>query len=81
MGYSRSYCYITRDGHHTHSYNEYVFDEFLFSRGIEHEVDGRIHPDYRYRYDFKVGEIYFEIWGFRCGNAKIDQVLCCEASL
>jgi hypothetical protein len=64
MGCKISYFQSARDGHYVHSYNELVFDEFLYSRGVEHDVDGIIHPDYPYRYDFKIGDFYFEIWGF-----------------
>lgn len=64
MGYKPSYFTTTSDGHYVHSSNEYLFDEFLYSRNIKHDVNGLIHKDFRYRYDFKIGEIYFEIWGF-----------------
>ncbi|NIQ15482.1 MAG: hypothetical protein GTO02_14115, partial [Candidatus Dadabacteria bacterium] len=66
-------CYIpgifkATDGHFVSSANEYELDEFLYSRGIQHEYNKQIHPDYRYRYDFKVLVAnkfhYMEIWGF-----------------
>lgn len=63
LGCTRSYFSTARDGHYLRSYNELVFDEFLFSKSIQHEVDGLISATHNYRYDFKIGDIYFEIWG------------------
>jgi len=73
MGYNSTYFYTTSDGHYVHSSNEYLFDEFLYSRGIPHEVNGLI-PNSKFRYDFKIGELFFEIWGFNCNlKQKINQ--------
>lgn len=69
MGYFALAFYKTSDGHYVRSFNEFVFDEFLYSRSIPHEVDGLIGGEEKYRYDFKVGDLYFEIWGF-AKNAK-----------
>lgn len=56
--------YLTTDGHYVLSGYEYLLDEFLYSRRIDHEVNGTIVPDKAYRYDFKVGDTYIEIWGY-----------------
>jgi hypothetical protein len=55
---------LTSDGHYVLSSYEFLLDEFLYSRGIEHEVNGIIHCDYKYKFDFKIDNVYFEIWGF-----------------
>lgn len=54
---------VAPDGHFVDSTYEIVFDWYLWSRGIKHEVHGLISPNFRYRFDFKVQDIYFEIWG------------------
>lgn len=64
------------DGHFVNSANEYELDEFLYSRGINHEHNKVITNDFKYRYDFKISinnKIYFiEIWGFnKDSNIKI----------
>jgi len=64
MGYKYNRLMQARDGHLLRSVSEYIFDEFLYSCGIPHEVDGKISDERQYRYDFKVGNIYFEIWGY-----------------
>jgi hypothetical protein len=64
-----SFRHTTSDGHIVKSKNEYIIDEFLFSRGIPHEVDGMIDKSSeKYRYDFKIGDIYVEVWGFSKDN-------------
>lgn len=55
--------YISSDGHFVRSGYELLLDEYLFARGIPHEVDGFV-PDSKYRFDFKVKDTYIEIWGF-----------------
>lgn len=55
--------YLTTDGHYVLSSYEYLVDEFLFSRKIPHEVNGLI-LNTKYRYDFKVNDVYIEIWGY-----------------
>lgn len=52
-----------KDGHKVRSYYERAFDNALFSHGIEHEYDPRLPFNRRYMADFKVGDIYVEIWG------------------
>jgi hypothetical protein len=66
MGYDSGSKYIkASDGHFLHSINEYFFDEYLSSRGINHEVNKIIIPNKtRLKYDFKIGSIFVEIWGF-----------------
>jgi hypothetical protein len=64
MGYELKAFFKTSDGHYVQSANEYLFDEYLYSRGIRHDVGDLIHPSYPYRYDFKIDDNYFEIWGY-----------------
>ena len=68
MGFSIATCLVTSDGHHVQSSYEYLLDEFLYHHKIPHEVGGKIHPDYNFRYDFKVGEYFIEIWGYSRNN-------------
>jgi hypothetical protein len=51
------------DGHILVSFYEYLFDEYLYLNGIQHEIDGRICSDSCCRYDFKLNDVYVEIWG------------------
>lgn len=65
MGYDPPSFLTATDGHYVQSGNEYVVDEFLYNHGIQHEVGGLIAPGVsQYRYDFKIGESYIEIWGY-----------------
>lgn len=63
-------CIRTSDGHYVRSGYEYLFDEFLHSCNIEHEVDGLISDKHKYRFDFKFGNNYVEIWGFDQKESK-----------
>lgn len=56
-------CYRSSDGHILSSWYEYLFDEYLYLNGINHEVDGFICDESRCRYDFKIDDVYVEIWG------------------
>ena len=51
------------DGHEVRSYYERAFDNYLYKLGVEHEHDVRLPFDKRYMTDFKVGNVYVEIWG------------------
>jgi endogenous inhibitor of DNA gyrase (YacG/DUF329 family) len=51
------------DGHLVRSYYEKAFDNLLHRNGIEHEYDPRLPFNHRYMADFKVGDVYIEIWG------------------
>lgn len=52
-----------KDGHLVRSYYERAFDNILYKNGIEHEYDPRLPFNKRYMADFKVGNVYVEIWG------------------
>ena len=52
-----------KDGHLVKSHYERAFDNYLFKEGIEHEYEVRLPFDKRYACDFKVGDVYIEIWG------------------
>lgn len=69
MGYKPPSFYVTSDGHYVCSSYEYILDDFLWSRNIAHEVNGHI-LDSNYRYDFKIGDLYIEIWGYEDKNTK-----------
>lgn len=51
------------DGHLVRSYYERAFDNALHRSGIEHEYDPRLPFANRYMADFKIGDVYVEIWG------------------
>lgn len=52
-----------KDGHEVRSYYERAFDNMLYRNGIEHEHDVRLPANKRYMCDFKVQDVYIEIWG------------------
>lgn len=52
-----------KDGHLVRSYYERAFDNLLHRNGISHEYDPRLPFNRRYMADFKVGDVYVEIWG------------------
>ena len=86
MGYNLCTCYQASDGHYLRSSYEYLVDEFLTSRKIPHEVDGKISPKHNYRYDFKVGDYFVEIWGLTARKEyeekrKIKERLYCDLGL
>jgi hypothetical protein len=64
MGYETYSFYKASDGHLLRSSLELIVDEFLYSRDINHEIDGIISKDFKYRYDFKIGTTFVEIWGY-----------------
>ena len=61
-GYSGSW-FVATDGHYVQSSYEHVVDDILYHNGVIHDVGGFI-PDSKYRYDFRVGDFYVEIWGY-----------------
>lgn len=72
MGYNKvASGYISTDGHFLKSSYELLFDEFLYKNGICHDVNKKIHPDFKYTYDFKIGDNYIEIWGLSNKGRKI----------
>jgi len=52
-----------KDGHMVRSYYERAFDNYLYKEGIEHEYDYRLPFEKRSMCDFKVQDVYIEIWG------------------
>jgi hypothetical protein len=57
--------YEATDGHFLDSSYEHTLDEWLYNHGIKHDVHGYINRNYgNYRYDFKIGDTYIEIWGY-----------------
>lgn len=51
------------DGHMVRSYYERAFDNMLHRNDIAHEYDPRLPFARRYMADFKIGDVYVEIWG------------------
>ena len=64
MGYSISdRCYEARDGHLLRSSYEETVDNWLFTNGIDHEIEPRISDKSQHRGDFKVDDFIIEVWG------------------
>lgn len=61
-----------KDGHKVRSCYERAFDNALYRLGVDHEYEPRIPADKRYASDFKVGNVYVEIWGVQ-GNKKYEE--------
>jgi hypothetical protein len=59
----RQNTFISSDGHYLDSSYELMVDWYLVSRRIPHVIHGFISRPYPYRFDFKVGDIYIEVWG------------------
>lgn len=57
------------DGHQVRSTYEQRVDDWLTGNGIVHELEPRLPFDRRYMADFRVGEIYIEIWGVVGSNS------------
>jgi len=60
-----------KDGHYVKSKMEKAVDDFLYSHGILHEVYPTI-PYSHYTADFKVGDVYIEVWGLK-GRKDYDE--------
>ncbi len=68
-------CWKVRDGHFAYSFYEFIFDEYLYSRGIPHQPHMRVCSTHRYACDQRIGEYYVEIFGY----GKSDKNLRAEA--
>ncbi len=64
------------DGHILSSYYEYLFDEYLYLNNIPHETEGFICLSSRRRYDFKIGDVYVEIWGISSAGSPHYRNYC-----
>lgn len=67
---SRGIQSIAKDGHVCLSLGEKTIDDFLFTRGIQHEKEPR-YPEGNYRGDFKVDSTFIEYFGL-AGNPEYD---------
>lgn len=66
LGCQLAGCYLSRDGHTLLSTYELILDEYLFSIGLEHNPNGFLVKDRRYRYDQKIqNDIFIEILGYK----------------
>jgi len=68
--------YKSRDGHILSSYYEWLFDEYLALNNIPHETEGFICKDSKCRYDFKINDVYVEIWGIDLAGSKFYNNYC-----
>jgi hypothetical protein len=59
-----SSCWKTRDGHVVFSFFEFILDEYLYSIGLPHKTNTFISEKHKYRCDQKVGDYYFEVFGY-----------------
>lgn len=62
----------SNDGHLVRSSYERIFDDKLFENNIEHEYDPKLPFNKRYMADFKINDIYVEIWGI-VGSEQYDK--------
>ena len=62
-----------KDGHYVKSKMEKAVDDFLSTHGIPHEVYPTI-PHSHYTADFKVGDVYIEVWGLK-GRKDYDEAM------
>lgn len=62
-GFKNKEKIICKDGHLVKSYYERAFDNALNKFGIEHEYEPQLPFNKRYHADFKVKDVYVEIWG------------------
>lgn len=67
---SRGTQCLAKDGHVCLSLGEKTIDDFLFTRGIEHEKEPR-YPEGNYRADFVVDRVFIEYFGLK-GNPDYD---------
>lgn len=58
----RKKMFIAEDGHKLESKYEKIIDDTLYERGIHHDAHEKI-PGSNYRCDFKVGDVFVEVWG------------------
>ena len=65
MGYNATTMYVASDGHYLRSMYELIFDELLYANKIPHETNGLIPNTKNRTYDFKIGDLYVEIWGMK----------------
>lgn len=74
MGCSPPSQIVATDGHYVRSSYEFFIDNFLFLFGIKHSVDGYINRSQsNFRYDFKVSNVFIEVWGYAQSKSKIAQ--------
>jgi hypothetical protein len=88
-GWQKGIRYPCADGHQARSLYEQRVDNWLHEHGINHEVEPAYPWDRRYRADFRVADIYIEVWGVtqnaaytarrtmkirRCKEAGIDLI-------
>lgn len=62
-GFNNSGFLLCNDGHLVRSHYEKAFDNYLNKLGIKHEYEVRLPFDKRYACDFKINDVYVEIWG------------------
>ena len=55
----------TPSGNIVKSSYEVILDNFLHLNGLNYKYEGKISEDNNYLFDFKVGDFFIEIWGYR----------------
>jgi len=68
--------YQATDGHILLSYYEYLFDEYLHSNNIPHDIDDYFCSESKCRYDFLIDDVYVEIWGITKAASKLYNNYC-----
>lgn len=63
---------ICKDGHLVKSHYERAIDNAMTRLGIKHEYEPRLPWNKRYAADFKVDDVYVEVWGM-CGWKKYEE--------
>jgi len=59
----RKGTFQTKDGEFVRSGYELMVDDWLYDGGFAHEYEPRVPFSKRHRADFKIGNLYIEIWG------------------
>ena len=70
-----SSSYKTLSGHLVSSTYEVIIDNFLFLNNIDFDYERKIVRDKNYLYDFKVDDIFIEIWGYNSDRYKKRRLL------
>ena len=71
--------FFAPDGHYLDSKLELIVDWYLWSRNIPHKIHGLIAENKRYKYDFKLGNCFVEVWGLNGRKSYDDSRLIKEA--
>ncbi|MDX1769883.1 MAG: hypothetical protein R3328_00010 [Planococcaceae bacterium] len=62
-GFKNKKLILCKDGHEVKSHYERAFDNALTTFNLDHEYEPRLPWNKKYAADFKVNDVYVEIWG------------------